>query len=87
MNQLVTHLLYDSGFQPILYQLFCIPLCGFRVYFIIFHKEVGKGVGIEIHSFHMFLKMGCCRVQTNDVIEIHILSAVVHDDVFVTNLM
>ena len=38
-------LFYDSGFQPVLYQLLCIPLCGFSVYFVVFRKEIGKGVG------------------------------------------
>ena len=80
-------LFYDSGFQPVLYQLFCIPLCGFSVYFVVFRKEIGKGVGIEICSFHMLPKAGCRRVQADDIAEIYVSCTVVHDDVFVTNLM
>ena len=80
-------LFYDSGFQPVLYQLFCIALCGFSVYFVVFRKEIGKGVGIEICSFHMLPKAGCRRVQADDIAEIYVSCTVVHDDVFVTNLM
>ena len=65
-------LFYDSGFQPVLYQLFCIPLCGFSVYFVVFRKEIGKGVGIEICSFHMLPKAGCRRVQADDIAEIYV---------------
>ena len=78
-------LFYDSGFQPILYQLLCIPLCSFSVYFVVFRKEIGKGVGIEICYFHMLPKAGCRRVQADDIAEIYVSCTVVHDDVFVTN--
>ena len=64
-------LFYDSGFQPVLYQLFCIPLCGFSVYFVVFRKEIGKGFGIEICSFHMLPKAGCRRVQADDIANIN----------------
>ena len=73
-------LFYDSGFQPVLYQLFCIPLCGFSVYFVVFRKEIGKGVGIEICSFHMLPKAGCRRVQADDIAEIYVSCTVEQED-------
>lgn len=39
------------------------------VYFVVFRKEIGKGVGIEICSFHMLPKAGCRMVQADDMLK------------------
>lgn len=80
-------LFYDSGFQPVLYQLAGIACGGVCFYFVVLREVGGERFGIKLLTFYTFPKSGGCGVQTDDIVEIYVAGAVVHDDMLIADLV